>query len=290
MFCAAIEAVDKAYIRDGIRKHRESQVKFNLVNSRLSQVEHMWTENPVAAITVQLDHVNLTSQQGAQTNHSLHQLAQPQTTNNHQGACLMGTITDEEKAQLSANTLKYPHHPSTAEGHTAYFEQLCTWKAAHGENTTINMLTPFPDPNHENLVSYNNHDVSSTTVMHSDIINLYHADHPKITKSAAMEEEVPFIHNIQILGPKGEVIQVRALFDGGTMVGAMCTSIFHKVQHCLGNSAPLKHLLWIANGVIEPSKRQWEGPIKLGNVMANGQFEVFNSYGGWGFLFSKPLL
>jgi hypothetical protein len=126
MFCTAIEAVDKAYIRDGIRKHRESQAKFNLVNSRLSWVECMRTENPVTAITAQLDRVNLAGQQGAQTNHSPHQLAQPQTTNNCQGACLTGTITDEEKAQLSANTLKYPHHPSTAEGCTAYFEQLCT--------------------------------------------------------------------------------------------------------------------------------------------------------------------
>ena len=133
------------------------------------------------------------------------------------------------------------------------------------------------DLNHENLVLYGNHDVSSTTIMHSDIVNLYHANHPKITKSIAMEEEVPFIHNIQILGPKGEIIRVRALFDGGAMVAAMCTSIFYKVQHCLGNSAPSKHLLRMANGVIEPSKRRWEGLIKLGNVMANGQFEVFNS-------------
>jgi hypothetical protein len=46
----------------------------------------------------------------------------------------------------------------------------------------------------------------------------------------------------------------------------------------------------MANRVIEPSKRRWEGLIKLGNVMANSQFEVFDSCGGWGFLFSKLLL
>ena len=96
--------------------------------------------------------------------------------------------------------------------------------------------------------------------MHSDIVNLYHANHPKITKSIAMEEEVPFIHGIQILGPKGEIIRVRALFDGGAMVAAMCTSIFYKVQHRLGNSALSKRLLWMANRAIESSKRQWEGP------------------------------
>jgi hypothetical protein len=143
-FCAAIEAVDKAYIRDGVRKHRESQARFDLVNSRLNRVERMRTENLVATITTQMDRVNLGGQQGAQPNHSPRQLTQPQTMNNRQGARPTGTITDEEKAQLSANTLRYQHHPSTAEGRTAYFEQLRTWKAAHGENATINVHTPFP--------------------------------------------------------------------------------------------------------------------------------------------------
>ena len=62
-FCAAIENMDKAYIRDGIRKHRESWAMFDSVNSRLSQVKCMWTENPVAAITMQLGRVNLGGQQ-----------------------------------------------------------------------------------------------------------------------------------------------------------------------------------------------------------------------------------
>jgi hypothetical protein len=126
--------------------------------------------------------------------------------------------------------------------------------------------------------------------MHDDIIDLYSVDHPKITKRTTMEEEVPFLHNIEILGPNGEINRVRALSNGGAMVGAMCTSIFHKVQHRMGNSEPSKRLLRMANGAIEPSKRWWEGPIRLGNVIVQGQFEVFNSGGGWGFLFGKPLL
>jgi hypothetical protein len=46
----------------------------------------------------------------------------------------------------------------------------------------------------------------------------------------------------------------------------------------------------MVNGAIEPSKRWWGGLIKLGSVIVQGQFEVFNSGGGWGFLFGKPLL
>jgi len=85
MFCAAIKAVDKAYIRDSIRKHRESQARFDLVNLRLNRGERMRTENLLATITTQLDRVNLGGQQGAQPNHSPCQLTQPQTMNNHQG-------------------------------------------------------------------------------------------------------------------------------------------------------------------------------------------------------------
>ena len=130
------------------------------------------------------------------------------------------------------------------------------------------------DPNHEKLTSYEESIVSSTTTTHDDIIDLYSVGYPKTTRGT---EEVPFIHNIEILGPKGEINRVRALFDGGAMVGAMCASVFHKVKHRLGNSAPSKRLLRMANGVIEPSKRQWEGPIKLGNATAQGHFEVFDS-------------
>jgi hypothetical protein len=46
----------------------------------------------------------------------------------------------------------------------------------------------------------------------------------------------------------------------------------------------------MANGTIINSKAKWSGMIKLNVVRAEGQFEVFNSAGGWAFLFSKPML
>ena len=81
------------------------------------------------------------------------------------------------------------------------------WRGvARPEDERVTPDSLSTDLNHKNLALYGNHDVSSMTVMHSDIVVLYHANHPKITKSIAMEEEVPFIHSIQILGPKGEII------------------------------------------------------------------------------------
>jgi len=46
----------------------------------------------------------------------------------------------------------------------------------------------------------------------------------------------------------------------------------------------------MANGVIVPSQATWRGVIDLGGAEAEGEFEVFDSGGGWAFLFGKPLL
>ena len=53
------------------------------------------------------------------------------------------------------------------------------------------------------------------------------------------QREVPFMHWLLVHGPRGEIVRVRALFDGGAMLGAMCTSFFKKIQHRLeGQTRP----------------------------------------------------
>jgi len=74
------------------------------------------------------------------------------------------------------------------------------------------------------------------------------------------------------------------------MVAAMCTSVFDKVKHRLGNWGPSRRRLRMANGIIVPSQARWTGVINLGGVEARGAFEVFDSGSGWAFLFGKPLL
>jgi hypothetical protein len=46
----------------------------------------------------------------------------------------------------------------------------------------------------------------------------------------------------------------------------------------------------MANGSIINSLVKWLGMIEINGVRAKGEFEVFNSSGGWGFLFGKPVL
>jgi hypothetical protein len=102
--------------------------------------------------------------------------------------------------------------------------------------------------------------------------------------------EKPFVHEVQLQGPKGEVVRVRAVFDDGAMVGAMCTTIFEQVRHRLAGWQPSQRVLRMANGALVRSRAQWSGTIELEGMKAQGNFEVFDSGGGWSFLFGKPLL
>jgi hypothetical protein len=82
----------------------------------------------------------------------------------------------------------------------------------------------------------------SSMNMNNDISDLYSIKHLKTTKNITVEE-APFVHNIRIIRPKGKVAPIKALFDGGAMVNAICTSAFNRVKHHLGAMAQSKHLL-----------------------------------------------
>ncbi|KAG1849001.1 hypothetical protein F4604DRAFT_1935078 [Suillus subluteus] len=123
------------------------------------------------------------------------------------------------------------------------------------------------------------------------IVDLYTVGYVKATRQQVdAKEAVPFLHQVSLEGPKGEIIRVRALFDDGAMVGVMCTSVFNKVKHRLHNWTQSKRKLHMANGNIVSSLAKWEGTIEIEGVQARGEFEVFDSGGGWGFLFGKTML
>ena len=143
VFCAAIEAVDKTYIREGVRKHRNEEAKYNNITSRLNHVKHLWADNQVSPITTQVSCINLSSQIPQAGNLPNKLLPPPQNTC-QAGPCQHGIASEEEKALVRANILKFTHHPNTPEGCTPYFEQLWAWKATHGKNAPINAHTPFP--------------------------------------------------------------------------------------------------------------------------------------------------
>ena len=103
-------------------------------------------------------------------------------------------------------------------------------------------------------------------------------------------EVQPFIHNVKLLGPQGEVVRVWGTFNDGAMVAAMCSRVFARVRHCLGKCEASTRRLRMADGKIVRVEAVWTGMIQIGNIGIHGLFEVFDSRGSWSFLFGKPLM
>jgi len=120
-FCTAIEMVDKAYIRDGVRKYKEREAKYESLNSRINRIERSRSDNPVSALTTQLSRATISNQQPAPA-------STPRRISSRQSlphpSISPSVTTEEEKAAVRASITRYTHHLNTAEGRTAYFEQL----------------------------------------------------------------------------------------------------------------------------------------------------------------------
>jgi hypothetical protein len=110
-----------------------------------------------------------------------------------------------------------------------------------------------------------------------DVIDLY-------TVRGSEDAARPLIHEVQLLGPQGEIVQVRAIFDDGAMICAMSTSVFEQVKHRLRAWKPSTRVLRMANGTAARSEAIWSGTVELDGVKTTGTFEVFDSAGGWSFL------
>ncbi|KAJ7115586.1 hypothetical protein C8R43DRAFT_827633, partial [Mycena crocata] len=99
----------------------------------------------------------------------------------------------------------------------------------------------------------------------------------------------PFMHYVTLEGPQGEKNRVFSLFDLGAMVSAMDTKIHKRIKNRLGTTGPPTKRLRMADGRIIDSVAHWDGSCEIDGVRADGGFEVFDSGGGWDFLFGKPL-
>jgi hypothetical protein len=122
-----------------------------------------------------------------------------------------------------------------------------------------------------------------------EICDLYAVGGLGATSEEGMTER-PFVHEVQLLGPKGEIVRVRVVFNDGTMICAMCSQIYKKVKHRLQGWKLSKCVLCMVNRVLVKSQVMWTGKVRLGSIQAEGTIEVLDSGGGWLFLFRKLML
>jgi len=127
-----------------------------------------------------------------------------------------------------------------------------------------------------------------TTPSNLNVVNLFSIGANKGREEKGITK--PFIHQVRLHGPQGEIVRVWANVDDGAMREIMSSSMFKKVKHRLGTASPSSQLLRVANGVIIRSEARWEGKMDVNGISANVAFEVFDSGGKWDFLFGKTLL
>jgi len=99
-----------------------------------------------------------------------------------------------------------------------------------GEWTAPISVEPTGVNRPSSLDSFN---VVHTMCNNATIIDLYSVGDKDRLWETLEQREVPFVCWLLVHGPQGEIVRVKALFDGGAMVGAMCMSFFKKVQHWL---------------------------------------------------------
>ena len=99
-----------------------------------------------------------------------------------------------------------------------------------------------------------------------------------------------FIHKVYLEGSSEIQVHVMATFDDGALVNVIDTVVFEAIKDKLSPLQASKRVLRMANGTLVPSGGTWIGRIIVGNVCAEGAFEIFPSGGAWDMLFGKPML
>ncbi|KAF8198661.1 hypothetical protein K438DRAFT_1583890, partial [Mycena galopus ATCC 62051] len=104
------------------------------------------------------------------------------------------------------------------------------------------------------------------------------------------KNSVPFVQNVQLGGPQGEIVRMRGVVDDGAMVSAIDSKVYERVKHRLAGLGRSARVLRMADGRLTPSIGTWTGDVTLGGKTHRGRFEIFDSRGAWALLFGKPLL
>jgi hypothetical protein len=165
-----------------------------------------------------------------------------------------------------------------------------TGKRGRAVELSTNSTTRKNDTEQKNGLFGNTNTVLPVTTSNTElnVVNLFSigANNGKGERKGAE----PFTHQVQLHGPQGEVVRVRANIDDGAMREVMSLTTFKRVGHRLGKTLPSSQLLRVANGVVIKSEAKWKGRIEANGVSTEVIFEVFDSGGKWDFLFGKTLL
>ena len=132
--------------------------------------------------------------------------------------------------------------------------------------------------------------IPDTKIMYNKADNNNVFDLYKVGDLKGNGESLPFVHGVEIAGPKGEIVRFRSVFDDGASVNAIDETVYQTLKNRLTALTPSGKILRMADGRRVPSAGVWRGKVTVKDVSREGAFEVFKSNGAWAMLFGKPLL
>ena len=132
--------------------------------------------------------------------------------------------------------------------------------------------------------------ISDTNSMYNEAENSNIFDLYEVGDLKEEEASLPFVHGVELAGPKGEIVRFRSVFDDGASVNAIDETLYQTLKNRLTALTLSKKILRMADGRRIPSVGVWRGKITVKGVCREGAFEIFKSNGAWAMLFGKPLL
>ena len=132
--------------------------------------------------------------------------------------------------------------------------------------------------------------IPDTEIMYNEAKNTIVFDLYEVGSQREGETSHPFVHGVELAGPKGEVVRFRSVFDDGALVNAIDETLYRTLEGRLTALTPSKKVLRMADGRLVPSAGMWKWRVTVKGISRESIFEIFKSNGAWAMLFGKPLL
>ena len=132
--------------------------------------------------------------------------------------------------------------------------------------------------------------ISDTNSMYNAAENSNIFDLYEVGSLKQEETSLPFVHGVELSGPKGEIVRFRSVFDDGALVNTIDETLYQMLKGRLAALTPSEKILRMADGRRVPSVGVWKGTVTVSGISREGTFEIFNSNNAWAMLFGKPLL
>lgn len=148
---------------------------------------------------------------------------------------------------------------------------------AQGEALSEDKTMPI-DSNHSTM--YTNVPTNAT------VLDLYCVSE----LSRRKQTSVPFVHQVQLHGPRGEIVRQKATADAGALISAIEETVWRKKEGRLKALTTSGRWLRMADGRVVPSIGTWQGKMTWAGIECEGEFEVFKGGDAWEVLIGKPML